>query len=369
VTTTVSRDWLRKIDRALLNLNQKPQFGLPHPFPLEDMQQALSRLFKVSQLVLQVQEKGWVMPQELWKGLPQPLLTLTMSMLPLDQNLFFVMGEQDLKGLMAEVLGADPTAGPFYDQVFAAAFYQYLGLALIQQLEQLGFAQPFSPRLLESPKDLPRHLASTPCFVTDVSCVIGGHTFWGRCLVPEPFRDVWKQHVNTLDTFYLDARWHTIPIDISVSVGDVELPLSDWKQILPGDFLLLDRCSYEAQSQSGMSVLYLEQEPLFRAKIKDNELHLLEFPHEDLGEDMESEHEQEQVTAGVDLQSLPVTVTVEVARVKMTLKELTELSVGSVLQLPMGVHDRVTLLVNGKKAAHGELISVGETLGVRIISI
>lgn len=69
------------------------------------------------------------------------------------------------------------------------------------------------------------------------------------------------------------------------------------------------------------------------------------------------------------LQSLPLEVSVEVSRLEMNFKSLSELRPGNLLELPTRPENGVHLVVNGKKLARGELIRVGQLLGVRILEI
>jgi flagellar motor switch protein FliN/FliY len=63
------------------------------------------------------------------------------------------------------------------------------------------------------------------------------------------------------------------------------------------------------------------------------------------------------------LMGVPVKVSVEVGRAKMTLAELVKLSPGSVVELDRDAHQPVDILVGGK------LVARGEKSGVRVTSV
>lgn len=69
------------------------------------------------------------------------------------------------------------------------------------------------------------------------------------------------------------------------------------------------------------------------------------------------------------LQALPLEVSVEVSRLEMNFKTLSELKPGNLLELATRPENGVHLVVNGKKLARGELIRVGQLLGIRILEI
>ena len=73
---------------------------------------------------------------------------------------------------------------------------------------------------------------------------------------------------------------------------------------------------------------------------------------------------------GLDqLLDVPVRVTVEVGRTEMTLAELIELAPGSIVELDREAHEPADILVNGKVVARGEIVTIGESYGVRISSV
>ena len=69
------------------------------------------------------------------------------------------------------------------------------------------------------------------------------------------------------------------------------------------------------------------------------------------------------------LMGVPVKVSVEVGRAKMTLSELVKLSPGSVVELDRDAHQPVDILVGGKLVARGEVVTIGDKYGVRVTSV
>ncbi|OJU82082.1 MAG: hypothetical protein BGO10_04330 [Chlamydia sp. 32-24] len=70
-----------------------------------------------------------------------------------------------------------------------------------------------------------------------------------------------------------------------------------------------------------------------------------------------------------ELENIPLQVVVEVSRVHMNLDKVLELQPGTVLDLHKPLEPKVILSINGKKVAQGELLKLGENLGVRITEI
>ncbi len=69
------------------------------------------------------------------------------------------------------------------------------------------------------------------------------------------------------------------------------------------------------------------------------------------------------------LGDVSLTVTVELGKVQMTMRDLLALREGSVIELDQIAGGPVDVLVNGKLVARGEVVVVGEELGVRVSAI
>ncbi len=69
------------------------------------------------------------------------------------------------------------------------------------------------------------------------------------------------------------------------------------------------------------------------------------------------------------LTAIPLSIVVEVGRLQMSLQKLLELQPGNLLDLKVNPESGVDLVVNGRRIARGELLLIGDSLGVRILDI
>ena len=88
----------------------------------------------------------------------------------------------------------------------------------------------------------------------------------------------------------------------------------------------------------------------------------VEFP--DLVQDVSGESFSEDVFSGI-----PVKIAVELGRSNISLKEVYELSEGSIVELNRLVGEPLDLVVNGQIIGHGEVVAVDNNYGLRITSI
>jgi flagellar motor switch protein FliN/FliY len=87
-------------------------------------------------------------------------------------------------------------------------------------------------------------------------------------------------------------------------------------------------------------------------------------------EDAETEDTQQApIKKTTSLKDLPLNIAVEIGRFEMTIEKLLQMQPGNVLDLHIRPEDGVDLIANGRRLARGELMLLGESLGVRVTEI
>lgn len=81
-----------------------------------------------------------------------------------------------------------------------------------------------------------------------------------------------------------------------------------------------------------------------------------------------SQPDATQVNSGTlaALMDVPMPIVIEIGRTSMTVQEVLELGVGSVIQLDRMVGEPVDIYVSNRKLAQGEVVVVGEHFGIRM---
>jgi flagellar motor switch protein FliN/FliY len=69
------------------------------------------------------------------------------------------------------------------------------------------------------------------------------------------------------------------------------------------------------------------------------------------------------------LMDVPLQVTVELGRARMTIENLLKLNQGSVVELNQVIGDPLDILVNNKLMAHGEAVVVKDRFAIRIVDV
>ena len=84
----------------------------------------------------------------------------------------------------------------------------------------------------------------------------------------------------------------------------------------------------------------------------------------------ESHLEQNSDELNIDLvMDVPVTVSIEMGRAQVNIRQLLNLKQGSVVELDRYAGEPVDVLVNGTLVAHGEVVVVNEKFGIRLTDV
>lgn len=74
-------------------------------------------------------------------------------------------------------------------------------------------------------------------------------------------------------------------------------------------------------------------------------------------------------TGPLSVDEIPLAVVIEVGRIQLSVKKLLELQPGNMLELNIHPESGVDMVVNGKRIARGELLRIGDTLGLRVTEL
>ncbi|WP_025855901.1 type III secretion system cytoplasmic ring protein SctQ [Pseudomonas sp. CHM02] len=144
---------------------------------------------------------------------------------------------------------------------------------------------------------------------------------------------------------------------LTVVAGRQWLSLGELHSLRPGDVLMLE--------QGPGLLLDLDGRMQARCQYQGEVLRLQEALKAPF---LEPENTMTDVDAATALDDLPLKLVCQVGSLELTLAQLRELGAGSLLQLNTPGVDSVDLLVNGRRVGQGQLVKIGDGLGVRLLS-
>lgn len=415
--------WIKQIHKAVALTQEIPLYGHPPPFPWDKYVATLAEAWQIPELSISVEETRWRESATLLEGFGKNPTLFTFALTPLEGRALLAVSSEDVAKLCKAGVSRSPNAKGFSDKRLEQGFYAYLLLEALQLTRELKAFGDLSPTLEEG--ELPQDEGG---LCIDLKIQVDKHSLWARLISTEPLCNAFRSHFVQKHAPLPSHIAKSLELPLRFEVGTTTLPLSRWKTIRSGDLLLLDRCSYDPKTRKGSAEIIFGTTPLFRARIKEEGVKILDyafyfeeerptmydeenedeeeelFPLDDqddeeeeeeneddeeeeeesesLDDEDEDEEEEEEslweppaspkksaIQEKISLSDIPLTVTVEVARLHMTMQKLLDIRPGNELELPIHPEQGVQLLINGKPVARGELLKIGESLGVRILQI
>jgi flagellar motor switch protein FliN/FliY len=87
-------------------------------------------------------------------------------------------------------------------------------------------------------------------------------------------------------------------------------------------------------------------------------------------EELQIEHNKAPANPELEvILDIPVTISMEVGRTSITIRNLLQLNQGSVIELDRLAGEPLDVLVNGTLIAHGEVVVVNEKFGIRMTDV
>lgn len=87
-------------------------------------------------------------------------------------------------------------------------------------------------------------------------------------------------------------------------------------------------------------------------------------------DDLQPEVDNELADLNLDvILDVPVSLSLEVGRTRMPIRNLLQLNRGSVVELERGAGDPLDVYVNGTLIAHGEVVVINDRFGVRLTDV
>lgn len=379
--------WIKKIDSALLEV-ATPPLATPFTFDWENFSLVLAQALEMDNLKITTGEGEWRKSEEIAEGLSENPLYLCFTFAPLKGNIFWIMSGEDVKKITSFLLIKKGRSKGFISELLQEGFLRYMALETLNVLQDLEFFKEFSPNLVEMATPF-----EGPALTFDVKITLNRKAAWGRIVIPPPFKNSWNEYfAKMLEKTSLE-RNPALELILKLECGEVSLDLEKWEKLIPGDFVLLDKGNFDQDFKKGSALITLGNTPLFHVRLKSNKLKILdyalyyeeevnmqeneenippseeEFTTTEQIEESATEKLEEIEEATSSLKKMPITLTIEVSRFKITLEKLLKLQPGTILELPTSPEKGVKLTVNGRVVGKGELLYLGESLGVKISEI
>jgi flagellar motor switch protein FliN len=348
--------WIRKVADHVAEADRVPLYGNAPAFDWGTVSEKLAACFEMP-VKLGEKKQQWRSAEELKEGLGESCFVIPLRLSPLSGHAFWMMSREQMAKFTSWMLSGKANAQPLSSEILAEGFYRFL---LLQTLNSLSETEPLQKFALSLAEEISLPHASAFCI--DVELSFERRSCWGRLAIEPKLQQSWVAHFAANPSNLLQSKAAAgLELSLGVQVGSMHLTKKEWQSFKKGDFAPLNRGNIHH------GTLMLGSIPLFQAKIKHHKLQLLDdpFTHEETMEKKSEEHSEE--PKPVSLKELPMHVSVEIARLKMTLEKLLQLEPGNLIEIPIDPNQSVRLVVDGQLIGHGELVHLGDSLGVRLL--
>ncbi len=161
-------------------------------------------------------------------------------------------------------------------------------------------------------------------------------------------------------------RWNELPVALALRWDGPSLRFDQWRQLRPGDVLVIGNYQRPPPVRAYVPGFAWPVAPVAEGwQIAGPPLTL--STHQETS--AMSENEPAPEAAEPTAPDVPVRLEFDLGRLEFKYEDLAGLQPGYVFALPSRLEGvNVTIRANGRDAARGEIVAVGETLGVRLIS-
>lgn len=412
--TQIAWSWLKSISRELFTLDATPLLGTCPPFSWERFSQEFAKAFTLDQFTITPQEPVWREKEAILKGVAMPAVCTQVTAAGMEGAASFWICLEDVEHLMAKALKISEVVSELQSEDVVTNFHKFLSIETVAILNSLGFDPRISFKITGYSKECP-----DAALCQDIMVTSGSEKMLMRLVLAQDFLSSWRAFFAKQEPPQVDLDH--VECEIRLEAARTQLRFDDLLKITPGDLVLLDQVFYDPQAGKNQVQITLNGKPLFRAELNAGSLQILEIstqsevhipmveqtpPPEQLEENPFEEVEEnedeglELVEAAAQMpieqlvketpktvkqpaikeaeaprnealsaNSIPVQLVVEVAAVNLSVQKLLELTPGNMLDLGIHPESGVNLVVNGRTVGRGELLKIGETLGVRILQI
>ncbi len=162
-----------------------------------------------------------------------------------------------------------------------------------------------------------------------------------------------------------DTDFLQISTEVKLNLGSSKITFNELNTLIKGDIIVL-----ENSSANKMTLTSGDYEKTFSTKIKDSLIKKIEDIEIEDNDNENITQNFNEVTMDKNVwDDIQIEINAEFEKVKMTLGELKQISQGQIVDLGSILENEISLFVEDKKVAKGELIIINDRYGVRLNEI
>lgn len=415
--------WIQEVSPAILEAAGMTGWGKIPSFPLDAVVEHLRQLFQSSSLSVEIGSAEWKIAENFSDGLGKTLFKTSLAASPLRGLAQWILPENSAKELLKSLKDQKLSAIKTEHPEVTKGIYDYLVLEVCQVVSKEYKGLSLHVNDEEFSTDI--------AYAIDIALHEAENVFWGRLLISKELQaNLYKHFSQKRATLNDLEKLPNLMLPISITTGSTELTTAELENLRTGDFVVIENSHYNVLQKKGSFCALLQGKPLFQVKKRDRGIKIVDFIYfyeentmdddyfedkqmdDDFSDgniefddkdaeipldnknDQEPSLEEEDMSASeeealfgdipevktgvktteknplenVSVSQIPVTVHMEVARINLSLDKLKTLAPGEYLPIEFNP-SLVDLTVGGKSIGHGEIVEMGNLVGVKIIEL
>jgi type III secretion protein Q len=159
-----------------------------------------------------------------------------------------------------------------------------------------------------------------------------------------------------------------LPVAVCLRVGAATCSIGEIATLSPGDVVIADQC----RQQRRTAVAVIAEHLVAPADLTVAGARIAARPTRARGSlwewSMENggDSSQADVLQKMDVNDIPVKLLFELGRIELPLAEIRQLAPGAIIPMSRPLEDSVDIFANGRRIGRGNLVQIGDSLGIRI---
>ena len=396
----MTTSWIEKAIPEIYSSLSLEEMGSVPPFPVDRVVDSLKGALNIDDLSISIEKMDFVEGAAFFKGLSKKTLSTSLSLFPIDAMAYLVVGFDSAKelALVMEKESGESARVMGENESVVKGIYTYFVTGIIDSIVQSKVYGNLSIKISDAPfKEL-------SAFCVDLIFQVEKHVIPAKLLFPQKsYQNIQNHFAFIPPTLENLENIPNIKVPITIRNGSASLTTSELESLEEGDFVVLHNSFYQPSKKKGSFQMLVGSHPIFQAKMGKDGMKILDYlyfydeeamdensgnnPLEetkensflddgDIDQDLldGSEIAEEAVEEAMlspektNLSSVHLTMNMEIARFSLTLQELKKLSPGHKLGVPINPK-QVNLVISGKSIGTGEMVEIGDTIGVKITKL
>jgi flagellar motor switch protein FliN/FliY len=378
--------WTKQVIDAVDHTLGNYSFGKSPTFDLDGFTEQLKPLFPNQSIQLDIHSQDYVKADQVLKSAGANPTIISLELAPISSPIFLSISAEDIQTLTLLLLSKE-MKNSFHETELLKGFFRFFFIEVLKIFKLFNPYEGLSLRL----SDQPFSIKESYCI--ELSLGVENIRSMIRLIIPVEFQKLFAQFYEKRKIPLKDRlNFSSITLELQLSLGSSVIKKEELDQIKIGDLLILDHSSYHPKTKKGHFKLSYKNLPLFQVKLKEDQLKILDFiavgeetymddiddmdDMDEIGDIDDEMMEEDSFTAPVEEKSteslinpskIEMTIVCEIGKFEMNLEHLLELKPGSTIPLSKRPEDGVYLTLNQKKIAKGEVVQLGDIIGVKIL--